>query len=328
VLTGRVVWAFEILLYKGVTLIKDLWEKYAGLVLPLKLLIGTVLGIALGPGFVGFLSEYATYFYAIELGIRPPLEGIPYLKSAVTAGSLILTIVVATIFLISRVVASAIAEQLASYLSKVSSFINIIIKCARKLTFGRIEIPDYNGNDAIVKLKSLPPKLAILLSIFVAAGFFIGFYVFLRVKGDPNAVYAGVAVGIYVLVATITTWSKKAVKWVSFSSAIAFYLFSFILLFNASYYSSFLRGIGYGGGSKVTIFLKEDDSIYNECFMILRTTKSVICMDNKSSTINEIPISKIHKISYEVSGLGGEFKLPASIPNKAFKPDAEKDGTA
>jgi hypothetical protein len=79
-------------------LTKELWDKYAGLVFPLKLLIGTVLGIALGPGFVGLLSEYATYYYAIDLGIRPPLEGIPYLKSAVTAGSLLLAVVVAFFF--------------------------------------------------------------------------------------------------------------------------------------------------------------------------------------------------------------------------------------
>lgn len=311
------VQSLKIILKKGITLIKDLWVKYSGLVLPLKLLIGTILGIALGPGFVGFLSEYATYFYAIELGIRPPLEGIPYLKSAVTAGSLILTIIVATIFLLSRFVASNIAEQLATYLSRVSSLINIFIKLVRVLTIGKLKVPDYNPSEAIIKLKSLPPKLAILLSIVVALGFFIGFYVFFRVNGDPNAAIAGAAVGIYILVAVITTWSKKAVKWVSFSSAIIFYLFFFILLFNANYYSSFLRTIGYGGGSKVTLFIKEDDSISNECFMLLRTTKSIICMDDKATTINEIPMSKIHKISYGVGELQGEFKLPSANSNAA-----------
>jgi hypothetical protein len=212
--------------------------------------------------------------------------------------------------LISRTVASVIAEQLVSYLRQFSYFVNLIIKYPRKLTFDRLEIPDFNHDVAIVKLKSFPPKLAILSSVLVAIGFFIGFYIFLLVRGDPNAIFAEAAIGLYIFVALLTTWSKKAVKWVSFCSAIAFYVFYFILLFNVDYYSSFLRNIGYGGGSKVTIYLKEDDSIFNECFMLLRTTQSIICMNDESSVINEIPISRIHKFSYKMSGFESVFKLP------------------
>ena len=259
---------------------------------------------------IGFLSEYATYNYAIQLGLRPPLEGIPYLKTAVTAGSLFLTVVVAVIFLISRFVALAIAEQIANYLRKISGLVNSILRLIRKITFGLIEIPSYEHREAISKLKSFSPKLAILFSLIVAIGFFLGLYIFFRIEGDPDAFKIGAFTGIYILIALLTTWSKKAVWWVSISSAILFYAFSFILLFNVNYYSEFLRFVGYGGGSQVTISFKEDESISDDYYMLLRTTESLICMSKNASTITEIPIGKVHKISYKISGQGNGFKLP------------------
>ena len=57
---------------------------------PLKLAVGAILGIVTGPGLLGFLSEYATYRYSLYYGLRPPLEGIPYLRAAVTLGSFVL----------------------------------------------------------------------------------------------------------------------------------------------------------------------------------------------------------------------------------------------
>lgn len=291
-------------------MIKELWEKYIGLALPLKLILGALVGIILGPGLIGFLSEYATYNYAIQLGIRPPLEGIPYLKTAVTAGSLFLTIVVAVIFLISRFIASAIAEQLASYLRQISGLVNSALSLIRRITFGLVEVPRFEHREAISKIMSFSPKLAILFSFIVAIGFFLGVYIFFRIEGDTDALRNGIFAGTYILIALLTTWSKKAVWWVSISSAILFYAFSFILLFNVNYYSEFLRFVGYGGGSKVTVSFKEDESISNEYYMLLRTTESLICMSNNSTVITEIPIEKVHKVSYKISGQGSEYKLP------------------
>ncbi|KZN13991.1 hypothetical protein [Marinomonas sp. TW1] len=302
-------------------MIKELWEKYIGLALPLKLILGAIIGIILGPGLIGFLSEYATYSYAIQLGIRPPLEGIPYLKTAVTAGSLFLTVIIALIFLISRFIASAIAVQLASYLRQISGVVNSVLSLIRKITLGLIKIPSFEHGDAISKLKSFSSKLAILFSFIVAIGFFLGFYIFFRVEGEPDALKIGVFAGIYILIALLTTWSKKAVWWVSISSAILFYAFSFFLLFNVNYYSEFLRLVGYGGGSKVTISFKEDDSISDDYYMLLRTTKSLILMSNNSSVIIEIPIEKVHKVSYKILGKGNKYKLPESpvVGNNANK---------
>ena len=51
----------------------------------------------------GWLAELATYSYAIKLGFRPPLEGVPYLKAIVTFGGFFVTIIllgVSTSFLL------------------------------------------------------------------------------------------------------------------------------------------------------------------------------------------------------------------------------------
>lgn len=55
-----------------------------------KLLISSFLGAVGGAGFMGFISEYATYIYALNYGIRLPVEGVPYLKIAITTSSFML----------------------------------------------------------------------------------------------------------------------------------------------------------------------------------------------------------------------------------------------
>ncbi|MFY1862145.1 hypothetical protein ACOTB5_29975 [Achromobacter xylosoxidans] len=57
--------------------------------LPAKLLVTAIVGL-LGGGFLGYNAEYATYNYAIQYGFRTPIEGIPYLRAAVTFGSFFL----------------------------------------------------------------------------------------------------------------------------------------------------------------------------------------------------------------------------------------------
>lgn len=61
---------------------KWLWDWFWSLSIPLRLLTGALVA-TIGGGYVGFLSEFAAYNYAIYYGFRPPLEGIPYLRVSV-----------------------------------------------------------------------------------------------------------------------------------------------------------------------------------------------------------------------------------------------------
>ena len=65
-----------------------------------KLVLSSLLGLFGAAGLLGYLSKYATYNNAIHFGIRPPLEGIPYLRPAVAFGSLFLLLSGAAIFML------------------------------------------------------------------------------------------------------------------------------------------------------------------------------------------------------------------------------------
>jgi len=65
--------------------------------LPIKLAVGAIVGL-IGGGFLGYNAEYATYNYAIQYGVRAPIEGIPYLKAAVTFGSFFLLLTGSLVF--------------------------------------------------------------------------------------------------------------------------------------------------------------------------------------------------------------------------------------
>lgn len=72
--------------------VKGKYKQYADFGLPLKMILGTLITIALGPGVLGFLSTHATYRYAIANGFRVPLEGVSYIQPAVALGSYVLLI--------------------------------------------------------------------------------------------------------------------------------------------------------------------------------------------------------------------------------------------
>ena len=59
-------------------------ERYLSWSLPVRLAVG-VFASAVGGFGLGLISEYAAYRYAIHIGIRPPFEGIPYLRVSIAS---------------------------------------------------------------------------------------------------------------------------------------------------------------------------------------------------------------------------------------------------
>src|SRR5690606_10988102 len=55
----------------------------------IRFAILTFLGALGGSSYIGFISEFASYYYAWDVGFRIPAEGIPYLKLTVSAFSFI-----------------------------------------------------------------------------------------------------------------------------------------------------------------------------------------------------------------------------------------------
>ena len=80
--------------------IKNIIDRYAALSVLFKLLISSSIGILAGASFIGFISEYATYYYAISYGVRLPVEGVPYLSITITLISILILVSSITTFAI------------------------------------------------------------------------------------------------------------------------------------------------------------------------------------------------------------------------------------
>lgn len=69
------------------------------LALPVAARLGlSLLGSVIGGLGVGIISEYAAYSYALNIGFRPPFEGIPYLRATVGAFAVLLLLGLFTAF--------------------------------------------------------------------------------------------------------------------------------------------------------------------------------------------------------------------------------------
>ena len=86
-------------------------EVFRAWSLPRRILVSILVGFIAGPGLIGFLSEYATYLYALGADVRPPVEGIPYLRASVTLFSMTLATLVGLIFWLARGVVGLLVGQ-------------------------------------------------------------------------------------------------------------------------------------------------------------------------------------------------------------------------
>ncbi|WP_281558900.1 hypothetical protein [Thalassomonas sp. RHCl1] len=302
--------------------IKSLIEKYLSLALPLKLIIGVVIGVVAGPGVIGLVSEYATYVYAIKIGIRPPLEGIPYLSATVTAGGLFLALSASAIFMLTRVLVARIVTRIISGFSDASKGFNLL--SLDMVALFKLRIPKSQTTEILNMIRNLKPKeamqLSLLLSVIVGLLFyFLEFYISKRV--EPNPLMVGITSGVFIFVIFLTLWREAAIWWVAACAALGFYVLSFYFIFSINHYSDFLRLVGYGGGSEVTIeFNKQSNEYIDKPFyLLLRTTNSLICLDKDEKTVTEIPISTISNIKYN---LGSNNHLNINdIANKKINKD-------
>ncbi len=292
---------------------------------PLKLVVGSIFGVVIGPGLIGFLSEYATYAYALRIGIRPPLEGIPYLSATVTAGSLFIALSAALVFMVARTIAARIAGRIIIIFRNISTNTNKLAAIFELLF--KVKITKSEHEVLIGKIKSVEPKNALLLSLFLSIVAGVIVYLaetYLATANKSNPLEAGIFVSIFLFVAFLTLWRESAIWWVGIGASICFYALSFYFIFSISHYSTFLRAVGYGGGAKVTIArqLSGENISSSEYYLLLRTSESLIALEDDKVTVIEIPITKVTDIHYELGSQYRDFVEVANIANKTIPPTA------
>ena len=288
-------------------------ERLKGLLpwsIPLKLVLSAFLGVLGGAGLLGYLSEYATYSYAIHYGIRPPLEGIPYLRAAVAFGSLFLLLSGAVVFV-------TIAFSLRTFVWYFDAIPRIA--CLPLRLFGRNaqEEQERHFGKLLNRIRESPLWLLLVgcsatSAIIVAVILFTPGSPFLHAASPEKAKFLFVLF-LYLFAVFVAAVRTSSIWLISVLVVIVYLLVCIYLLFSPVKYSEFLRILGYGGGLTVSVELRgsADPTSTEKVQLMLRTNEAVILYDEPSSRFLEIPNDQIHRIVHDI---GGMRRLPYLLP--------------
>ncbi len=304
-------------------------------VLPLKLFIGALIGVLVGPGLLGFLSEHATYTYALYYGARPPLEGIPYLKAAITLGAMLLMLGGACVFLVILLVAGFPAWLV-----------------TRQMEFYHLQTHTQLRSDILERLRSASTNTVFKIATVEALvfGFLAGLFRWVKPmrplteplskilgdlygvaqpKFDPNfaskfhPAELGLLAAVIVFVAVFLVYRPRIAWWFAAILTVVSIFCALSFMFNPPKYARFLRFVGYGGGIPVTVEFKEEAAAppaqnaaapppakYSAA-LLLRTTTALIFYDKNEEIIREIPMDKVKSLSHPAKRFHAQpFILP------------------
>lgn len=281
--------------------------------LPLKLLFGSLLTILGGAGFLGYISDYATYWYAMQAGFRTPLEGVPYLKAAVTFGSIFLLLTGGFLFALSIIMLSTLYSGVI-YATKVMGFIittpySLLNKKGRRRIVLLVRLAKQSVKESTIGAQKKSLQYKITNVIFISIAIALISYNFLPYQGLTKTQMGLIGLA-YGSVASIVVFFPMA-RWpLSFAFTISYFVACIIILFQPLYYSWFLKSIGYGGEIYIRLEVKDPilkqriDNI--ETTLTLRTNDLYIVRDSKSNSFLEIPKDQAIFISYKVGTINNK----------------------
>lgn len=261
--------------------INKAWKIYGDWGLPFRLIIGACVTLVAGTG-LGFFAEYAAYSWAIYYGVRPPLEGIPYLKLAVTGLTVFILLGGAITFVVIEFFANRILQWAELQLESLS-------------ITGKIEKVTKGGRELYQKV-SLVTALAVSLAIAIAVPLII--YSIGISDNDSNKTQQLILAGIFSFVVMLLLWDKRVPRILALSGVTAFIIIIPFSFFNVNVYNYILRELGYGGGLPVQITIigeaTENSQRTNlDAYLMLRTTTSILIYESPAERIREIPLSQI-----------------------------------
>lgn len=290
--------------------IRSVADRYLPYGLSIKLILNAFLAALGGAGFLGYASDYATYTYALKTGVRFPLEGVPYIKAAVSTGSFFILISSAMIFGIVIFLAKTL-------FSLTSTMFHATLPLLRGLSSAayRERAPD----NFFTAVKNIREKSKLGIIFFLVCGGLLSGTVLCGVRyasdillgtpvGDVSSIslYFVVVFGLTVVVNLYFLYPEKI--WTS-SFLLTFFYVCFLLwaMFQHDLYGKFLRTIGYGGGIPIIAKCKNEAAKTEICAkkitLTLRTNDSYILFDAAKSEFFEVPKEEFLFISYRSDAL-------------------------
>jgi hypothetical protein len=275
--------------------------RWTGVVLLKSLAVSIVLG---------WVSTYATAYYAVKAGFRVPIEGVPYISFAISLWSLFA-------FILSIALVTA-AVSMFIFLTKLSD--RLIMEIQRRI----IKYMPARIDEKNVKYKNRKRIIRVLMTKslpFLVAGTFIltiSIYFFADVNkespfipqvfGMPDK-YVLLSLCCLTFLATFARWfsENKYEYWkMQAFLSIPVIIVMVISLFTADFYGSLLRIIRYGGGIRILIRYTENTNLPGEGFLLLQNDHQLILF-GLDSLIYEIPVGFVRSKAFDVKP---DWKVP------------------
>lgn len=277
-------------------------QKFGALAFPIRLLIGAFITLIAGSG-LGVVAEYAAYRWALYYGIRPPLEGIPYLKLAVTGLTIFIFTAGAVVYALIYILASAILERMETLTGSFSTYARLVSRAIPRLNFFRRAVR------FMLLYRRLTFASAFLTSVIVgllisAVHYLVQF--FNGVQEFESFEY--LAVFILTLLAALLMWDRNVRIWLALISTALFTVAVPASFFHIDIYSNILRNLGYGGGLPIIVTVAEDKAATEDRtkvtgHLMLRTTTSLILFESIEQRMREIPLQHVLFIDHSAKSL-------------------------
>jgi hypothetical protein len=267
---------------------KGVIARFVGLSIPVKFLIGFG-GSALCSIGVGVMAEFASYSYALYWNVRPPVEGIPFLRATVSAIILIMISASALALFFTYQVLEHFRSRFED--SKITGAI---------LTNDLIDAMGGDKNE-----RPAPSMIEVLTSVIARALAGVGFILLsvwsvARLGANLGIILStGATISLFVLGYLSFVWPQLK-GWIAGLIAITLFIAIPIMLFNPHYYGALLRLLDYGGGIPVTVLYEENKSnqASYEGELVFRTTSGLILVQPEKGAVTEIPSDKVTRINY------------------------------
>lgn len=258
----------DLKLTKAKSIIKNISSSLISRSISLILLISISLSL---------LVEVATYKYSFTLGIRVPIEGVPYIEKLVFYSSAII---------------------LTSFY-----FINFVYSFIYDITFFGIKKDDDQKDIKNNQYSKISFKILMIVFLF-SLSYIILYYAYKLLSISFNDFEKTIsfrnflffAIIIHYIPSIINLFFRKyIIAYSFFISFIYVFYITLIFFFNHNAFSDFLNKIGYGGGLNIELSSKNNN--YTDTELVLRTNNfTILKIDNHYV---EIPNDEIIKITYK-----------------------------
>lgn len=270
------------------------------------------LASSFGGTVLGAFSEYASYRYAAHHGFRFPLEGVPYLQLAVTVTSTVTLIAAALVFILAtatfKAVLSAIEEQLRNFHWTFDVLSNISGMEREQLL---------STKDILLsKYRNLGTARALLISAVLGGilGVLLGAIDYYKFGTIHFALITFIGTVLTVTLIMMLAWNEQVGLWLSLCAMAIVIVGGPFVLMNVDVYGTCLRILGYGGGTELTVVLKEGATQTELAGnLLLRSNTSLFLYTPTANRTTEIPVANILRVFHQSRAL---IEIPHKLPQE------------